>query len=208
MPFTVDQFFDVFFHYNEETQSFLILFYILALAVCLLFVKKNRFAVKAALLLLALLWLWMGIAYHWSFFQKINPAAKVFAAGFVIQGVLFFILLFLEKIQLRQKLTTLRKITGVSLIAYALILYPLIGFVLGHSYPRGPIFGLPCPTSIFTFGIILFLETSRNYFLAMIFLPLVWSLIGTFAAIHFGVTEDYALLASAGLAVWFSFFKS
>jgi hypothetical protein len=37
---------------------------------------------------LALGWLWTGIAYHWLFFSSINPPARIFAAGFVLEAAL------------------------------------------------------------------------------------------------------------------------
>ena len=42
------------------------------------------------------------------------------------------------------------------LILFALILYLGLGIVFGHRYPAVPVFGVaPCPTTIFTVGILL-----------------------------------------------------
>jgi hypothetical protein len=45
---------------------------------------------------------------------------------------------------------------GLALIAYALVVYPLIGLWFGHSLGELPAFGVtPCPLVLFTFGILL-----------------------------------------------------
>jgi hypothetical protein len=59
-----------------------------------------------------------------------------------------------------------------------------------------PTFGLPCPTTIFTIGIFLFAVTPfpRAIFVA----PVLWSAVGSLAAISLRVPQDYGLLL-AGL---------
>jgi hypothetical protein len=68
----------------------------------------------------------------------------------------------------------------------------VLGQLSGHSYPYSPTFGLPCPTTIFTFGILLFADKKFNILLLLI--PLIWSVIGFGAALNFSVFEDYGLL--------------
>lgn len=79
---------------------------------------------------------------------------------------------------------------------YALVIYPALGYLLDHGYPAAPTFGVPCPTTIFTFGILLCTDSRIPLYLLPI--PLAWSLIGFWAAISLGITEDFGLLA-AGL---------
>ncbi|MCU0629840.1 MAG: DUF6064 family protein [Methanoregulaceae archaeon] len=86
---------------------------------------------------------------------------------------------------------------GSFFVVYALAIYPLIGMYLGHGYPRLPTFGLPCPTTIFTFGI--FLMADKKFPLVLTVIPLIWSIIGVFAAFLLGITEDYMILV-AGVA--------
>jgi hypothetical protein len=88
----------------------------------------------------------------------------------------------------------LRRWAGWALIAYALIAYPLLGHAFGHRYPALPTFGLPCPTTIFTFGVLLLAAAPRALFVV----PLAWSAIGSVAAFRLGVVQEYGLLA-AGL---------
>ena len=82
------------------------------------------------------------------------------------------------------------------LILFALIIYPVLGYFIGHVYPFSPTFGLPCPTTIFTFGLLLL--NSKRCPVTILIIPLVWSIIGFMAAIQFGILEDTGLLV-AGL---------
>lgn len=85
-------------------------------------------------------------------------------------------------------------LTGAFFILYALLIYPLIGAIAGHIYPDSPTFGLPCPTTIFTLG--LFLWTDKKLPLPILIIPFLWSIIGTMAALNFGIKEDFGLLIS------------
>src|SRR5215203_4322009 len=74
MPFTAEQFFEVFEKYNQfifPWQAVLIL-------------------AAASCVILAFLWLWTGIVYQLIFFTRIHTAAYVFGALFILQGALFF----------------------------------------------------------------------------------------------------------------------
>jgi Family of unknown function (DUF6064) len=84
---------------------------------------------------------------------------------------------------------------GAIFIAYALVIYLLIGYVLGRIFPSTPTFGTPCPTTIFTFGLLLWAD--RKISLSLLIIPVLWSIIGTSAALSFGVKEDFGLLVAA-----------
>jgi hypothetical protein len=81
------------------------------------------------------------------------------------------------------------------MIAYALIVYPLIGMSLGHAYPYLPTFGVPCPTSIFTFGVLLW--TTGRVPRHVLVIPVLWSLVAVGAAVSWGVLEDIAMPIAA-----------
>ena len=113
---------------------------------------------------------------------------------FVVEGAL---LLYLGAMKNQIKFRLVQNkyaLIGLLFIAYALIIYPLIGTYVGHGYPRLPTFGLPCPTTIFTFGI--FLMADKKFPLLLLVIPLIWSVIGFFAALSLGITEDYMLLVA------------
>jgi len=150
---------------------------------------------KIVALILSLFWLWMGIVYHLIFFTTINKAAYIFGAIFIIQGILFlFAGIFKNEFSFEFH-PDKYGISGILLIVYALIIYPVLGYFLGHIYPSSPTFGLPCPTTIFTFGVLLLSDKKiPTYILAI---PLIWSIIGFTAAFKFGVVEDTGLIIAA-----------
>ena len=195
-PFTLEQFLDVFKNYNTTVWPIQIIFYFLGLCAIVLIFGKNRLSDRIINSILAFLWLWIGIVYHIAFFTTINKAAYLFGILFIIQGVIFLVMgVFRESIRYQYK-KDIYSLTGCVFLCYALILYPVLGYFLGHVYPYSPTFGLPCPTVIFTFGILLFAGKRIPYF--VLFIPAFWSFLGFFAAISFGILEDIGLLA-AGL---------
>lgn len=131
IPFTVDQFLRVFARYNVTVwPAQLVLFALGILAIWLAFQRRVELA-KGISFILALFWLWMGLVYHFWFFSVINPAALIFAAFFVLQGMLFF-LVGVVKHQLRFRFKTdFYGIVGSVFLIYALIVYPVVGYWVG-----------------------------------------------------------------------------
>jgi hypothetical protein len=145
---------------------------------------------------LSFLWLWIGVVYQLLFFSPINKAAYLFAVIFIIQSLIFlFFGVIKEEIQYNFQKSFLNYV-GIFFLFYALLIYPLLGYILGHQYPYSPTFGLPCPTTIFTFGMLLFIKNKIRVF--QIILPFLWSLIGFTAALKLSIYEDLGLLI-AGL---------
>jgi hypothetical protein len=100
---------------------------------------------------------------------------------------------------------TLHGYAGAVFLAYALVVYPVLGYLLGHSYPSSPTFGAPCPTTIFTFGMLLW--TNKRVRLVVFAIPFLWSLFGFSAALKLGIYEDVGLLL-AGLVGAFLLVRS
>lgn len=143
---------------------------------------------------MALLWLWMGAVYHLTFFATINKAARAFGALFILQALLFFTHGVLKSSIAFRIQAGLYGFCAAALFAYSLIIYPVLGHLLSHEYPAAPTFGLPCPTTIFTFGMLLCAEGRVPIHVMLI--PLGWSVIGTTAAMDLGMTEDLGLSAA------------
>ena len=55
----------------------------------------------------------------------------------------------------------------------------------------------PCPTTIFTFGILLWAVKSVPAYLLII--PLIWSIVGMSAAVNLRVPQDYGLVVAGVL---------
>ncbi len=206
LPFTVEQFLDKFKTYNQSVYPMQIVFYLLGSTVIFLSLKKIANADRMINAILLVFWLWMGIAYHLVYFTQINKAAYLFGAIFILQGLLFFYHGVLTN-RLSYKFRFDRPgWIGALMITFALIIYPLLGYVFGHIYPASPTFGLPCPTTIFTFGVFMWFD--RKIPLSILIIPFLWSIIGFFAAIHLGIYEDTALLIADVLGVTMIFLRN
>ncbi|AHG92603.1 hypothetical protein J421_5068 (plasmid) [Gemmatirosa kalamazoonensis] len=200
LPFTTEQFLDVFGQYNETVwpaQWLLVTLAALGIAAAL---RGRPAASRVVSAVLAILWAWMGLAYHLAFFRAINPVgASLFAAFFVAQAALLA-----WSGVVRGRLTFRVRhdaagLAGAALLVYALIVYPLLGSTLGHAYPEAPTFGLPCPTTIYTLGLLLW--ASPRAPLTVLVIPVLWALVGTSAALQLGMGEDFGLLAGAAITI-------
>jgi hypothetical protein len=88
LPFTHDAFIDVFRVYNTAIWPTQVVAYLLGATVLLLLLRPMPRAGRAVAAILGLMWLWTGVAYHAVHFSAINRAAYVFAALFIVQGLL------------------------------------------------------------------------------------------------------------------------
>lgn len=199
MPFTVEQFFEVFRSYNETLWPAQLLLYAPAAAALIGTWKPHRGSHRLVAAALAVLWLWTGVVYHFGFFRTINPAASLFAAisvagagMFAWHGVVFGRLRFAWQ-------PGARGWVAAATITYALLLYPALGLLAGQSYWESPSFGAPCPTTIFTLGMLMLVE--RPFPRATLVAPVLWALIGSYAALALGVPQDYGLFAAAAAAL-------
>lgn len=196
-PFTVEQFFDVFARYNQAMWPAQWVLYALALVMIGLALRGSGRASRWVSGLLALCWTWSGLVYHLGFFSAVNAAAAFFGAAFVLEAAaLFYFGTLAGDLSFRADASA-RSALGTLFIVYALVFYPLLGASAGHVYPETPMFGLPCPTTIFTFGLLLW--TDARMPLGIVVIPAVWSLIGGSAAVSLGVPQDYGLIAAGVL---------
>jgi hypothetical protein len=199
LPFTNEEFFDLFAAYNLELWPALVALWTVSVVASVLLLSSRRPPDRWISALLAAHWIWSALAYHVAFFTRINPAAWVFATLFLLQGALF---VWWGVVQGRLSFAPWRNewapVAWV-LIAYSLV-YPGINAVQHLGVSRIPTFGVPCPTTIFTAGMLM-LATPRSWRLSMV--PAMWSVIGGSAAFLLGVYADYALpLAGIALAIF------
>ena len=191
IPFSVDEFLENLAQYNEAVWPMQLVLYAAALTCLGLLCTTRAWASRMISLLLTGLWIWMAVAYHLKFFALINVAAWWFGILFAL-GATFFDWYGVVNDRLRFHLASGSwHVTGAILVIFALVIYPLLSFTLGHRYPAIPTFGLPCPTTIFTIGILLFAQAPAPR--AVFVIPVLWSAIGSLAALEAGMTQDLAL---------------
>lgn len=199
VPFTAEQFFAVFGQYNQAISPFPFVAMSLAAVVLVLIAIRWKPAGQTAAFFMAAMSLLGGIAYHWIYFRPVNPAAAIFTAFFVAQATLLGLFGSMPAKSALWKRTHPNVIVGWVLAVYALVIYPLLGVLFGHTYPAAPVFGAPCPTTIFTFGVLLMLPRTPWW---VFVIPTLWAVVGFTAALSLAVYQDVGLLASAVVAIW------
>jgi hypothetical protein len=199
LPFTSSEFFRVFADYNETVWPAQILLLLIALVATALVFGRARWSDTLISTLLAVLWLWMALAYHLSFFTGINPLAYAFAALSLVGAAAFLWHgLYGKRLQFGWQRSG-RNVAGALLIIFSLAVYPVWTWRTGHTWPAMPTFGLPCPTTLFTVGMLTFLLPP--YPRSVLVAPLMWCAIGVQAAFLLDVTPDLSLLAGGAVAV-------
>ena len=198
-PFSADRFFAVFVRYNEAVWPLQILLVTAAIVLVVVAVSAPRRS-RIVMGSLAALWAYAALAYHAAFFASLTPAGYLFAALFLAEGaVLAWHGLRTRRLHLAVPPDATARVVGGTLILYALIGYPVLASVAGQQYPAAPTFGVPCPTAIFTLGILTWCLRPVPW--SVLVVPIAWSVIATVAAVAFGVVEDFALPVAAGLAL-------
>ena len=191
LPFTKEQFLEVFARYNEAVWPLQWIAFALGLAACAVLLRSAPASGRWVAAALAAMWAWTGVAYHWLFFAPVNPAAWLFGAAFVLQSLLFALCAARGTLRLGRRGAWAA--VGWALVAYALLVYPMLGLAT-HGWPQVPLFGItPCPVTLFTVGVLL-LATHVPWWLWL--LPMAWALVGGSAAFLLGIPQDWPLLFS------------
>ena len=192
-PSPIEQFYGVFVEYNASVWPMQILLYVVAAAILLLALRARPADSRVISGLLTLLLAWTAVAYFFVFFTRISVSGWIIGAVLLAGGLAIGWAGSIEgRIQFGLRRDFYGALGGI-LIFYALVAYPLIGLAVGHRYPAMPTFGLPCPVTIFTVGMLL-LTTSpvpRSVLIA----PALWGILGGASATFLlGVYQDAGLL--------------
>ena len=180
--------------YNEATILFQIV--LIVLAIILIYLVFVRPTVGANILMKAFLsfaFAWNGIVFFLLYAK--NPISTFVGAPlFIIVAVLFFVDIFTNKISFG-----LPDSTGQRFITALWILlvfsYPLIGFALGHSYPKTCMPLAPCPLTVLAIALITAAlpRVDKKVFIAL----LPWALLGLPKCLGaLGCYEDCILFAA------------
>jgi len=195
LPFTTEQFLEIFRQYNTTIWPLQIL--LAAVGLCAAVLAALRRGGRLVSICLAGLWTWTAVVYQWGFFTRINRAAWLFGVVWLAGAAAFA----WNAVRPRSLPFRGRAWSGLAvgwgLVVYALVIYSILGHLDGRAYPFAPTFGAPCPVTIATFGVLwLSAPIARRYLLVA---PLLWAAVGSSAAFTLGVREDLGL-AVAGLS--------
>lgn len=193
-PSALDRFLRVMEAYNGAIWPLQLVAYGLAIAAVILAFRGTRRSSGFLLAIVALFWLWVGIVFNWLYFSALSRMAAVFAALFVIQGIIFVVAAFGKGgLSFRVRGDAYGIVGGV-LVLYAMLGYPAIEYLLGRGFPQSLPFGLvPCPTTVFTLGVLLWSDGRVPKYLLVI--PFLYSL-GGVGPVSMGIVEDTGLIAA------------
>lgn len=192
LPFSHDAFLDAFAAFNTTLWPAVVLLWVVTIGFAVRWFRTGCLEGRALFALLAVHWAWSAVAFHWFYFRSINPAAVLFAGLFAFQAGLFVWL----AVTSRGRATASRSVRGLvggALVLYGLV-YPLVGLGFGLTFPRLPLFGVPCPTTLVTAGLLV---TSVGVPRWVDILPMLWAVIGSSAAFALGIRADLALIVAA-----------
>jgi hypothetical protein len=195
--FSAQTYYRLFELYNLETWPLQMLALVLGAAVLALWRRGGERAGRAIAAILAVCWLWVAWGFHWQRYASINLAAGYFALAFVVQSLL---LLWLGVVLGRLTpvpATRLQQHVGLGLLLFALLIFPLMGPLLGRSWTQAEVFGMaPDPTALATLGALLLAGLRRVWWLYPI--PVAWCLISG-ATLWAMEAPDFAVVPLAAL---------
>jgi hypothetical protein len=91
LPFSIEQFLDIFEKYNRSVWPLQLVFYLMAALIVWTSMVKFRGSDKVISSLLSFFWIWMGAIYHLVYFTAINKAALFSAPPLSCKASCFFI---------------------------------------------------------------------------------------------------------------------
>jgi len=191
LSFSINEFLLVLENYNLAIWPLQVFAYILVISVLLFSFKSTRYSLKIVLAILSFFWLFTGIVFCFLYWAPSHIFGYIFGICCVLQGLMFLYSISKSDITMGSRDIT-HTLIGILFVFYAIIGYQIFGYYLGHIYPKFFAVGLvPCPTTIFTFGI--FLIINGKIPIKYLVIPFVISSGGILAAYN-GIYEDVGLV--------------
>jgi Family of unknown function (DUF6064) len=197
--------------FNAAVWPMQLVWYASAVAMVGLALWPRRHASQLICLLAAAYLTWVGVAFFgmldsgMGVLDGVVNLAWLWAATFILEALLFLVAGIVRRDLLIAPRWDLSSVLGAVFILYALVAYPIIGMLGGHPLGSLPVFGLaPCPTIIFTFGLLLWARPPTPKYLLL--LPLAWALNATPTDLAMGIVADVGLVVAGvttvGLIIW------
>jgi len=141
--------------YNAEIWPLQLVALAIGLVVLWLAVFRPREGGRWMCGLLALLWAWIGWAFHWERFAEINTAAPWFALAFFAQALLLVVFGVVRPGEYREPRPALR-VAGLVLLAGAVVAWPVVQVAMGRPWGLVEVFGMmPGVTGAGTVGVVM-----------------------------------------------------
>jgi len=161
----------------------------------------GRAAARAALAALALGWAITAWAFLWQRLAPIHWLAGYVAPLFLLQAAAMLALALHGAVQ--GHADPMRRAVGLSLLAWALLLHPLLAGVAGRPWMQAEFIALASdPTAIATLGLLLMLRGPHWPLRALWALPLAWCVLSAVTLWTMGSAQGWVPWAAVLLAVW------
>jgi Family of unknown function (DUF6064) len=201
---TLNTFLAKFAHGNAEVWPMQLVWYACAVAMVGLAFCPSRRATQLICVLAAANIAWEGIVYF-GIQRSDMHLAWLWATVFVLEAFLVLVAGVVRRDLVIAPRRDVAAVLGAVGIVYALVAYPLMGPLSGHSLSTLPVFGLsPCATVIFYFGLLLWARPPAPPYLLP--LLLAWSLNAAPGALATGIVVDVGMVvagvAATGVLIW------
>lgn len=193
--------------YNVDMWPLQIVFAILGLSLIGLVRSSNINSDRIVAGLLAVIWLWVAYAFHIERYATIQIAANYFAAMFIIQAILLFLIGVVgARIQFSLGGGLINRI-GLGLVILGVLFYPLVEWGTGRPWDQVEMFALmPDPTVVATLGFLLLIVQRPHWLLLVI--PILWTVISGALSWEMGTYVSLLAPAVALLSVVLSLIQS
>lgn len=183
---------------NEALGPLAILMLGIGGIVIFLAARRTTESFRAAAIILAVLWAFVGYAFLWNRYAGINWAIAYVAPLFGVEALLLLLLSFRSRIAVQPNWISAG--IGYFLLAFATAGMPLLAPLQGRDRSTGEVFGIaPDPTVIATLGFLLLLQGRFAWLLTPI--PVLWCLFSGLALLTMAEAQAWMLFAVVGLAV-------
>ena len=191
IPFTADAYSGLMAQYNAAIWPAQLIALLLGAAALGQALRGGRFVVW----ILAVAWLWTGVAFLGLRLSSLVWAAWAFGALFALQGLL----LVLAGLRGTLRFESVRgPVTwmGLAIAGLALVIHPAAAVWAGQDWASLPPFILaPAPLTLFTMGLLLLAAQPAPRHLLIV--PTLWSAIAGAVAWELGTAADLALPLTA-----------
>jgi uncharacterized protein DUF6064 len=200
----LNEFLAMFERGNAAIWPMQLVWYASAAAIVGLALWPMRRSTRLICLLAAAYLAWVGIVFF-GMLDSGMTLAWLWAATFILEALLLLVAGIVRRDLVFAPRWDLASVLGAVFILYTLVAYPIIGVLGGHPLRSLPVFGLaPCPTVIFSFGLLLWARPPAPRYLLL--LPLAWSLNATPPNMAMGNVADFGLVLvgviTVGLIIW------
>ncbi len=191
--YTLSQLLDLFTRLNNAVWPMPLVAYGLGVAAVFLALRREAWSGQVVLLILAFFWLWLGLVFYLVYVPQLTSTGWLGGAVLcAVQAVLFAAVGLRSSFAFRPRMDAY-SVLGALGVLYGLLGYPAVEYLLGRGYPQTAPFGLvPCPTTVFTLGLLLW--AAPPWRRALLVIPILYGLIAVIP-VSKGVVEDLGLVA-------------